>query len=53
VLWQRPRVEHTIWGMGSLVKREGEGETAKLTVNFPVYGEKKLVANHPDLKLEE
>src|ERR1019366_6584151 len=53
VLWRRPWVVHTIWGKGLLVKREGEGTTAKLTVNFPAYGEKKLKANHPGLKLEE
>jgi len=36
-----------------VVKREGQGQSAKLTVNFPGCGEKKLIANHPELKLEE
>jgi DNA helicase II / ATP-dependent DNA helicase PcrA len=46
-------VKHARFGKGLLLKREGEGSQAKLTVNFPGYGEKKLLAHHPDLKLEE
>ena len=31
-------VEHPKYGTGTVVRREGEGEDAKITVNFPRYG---------------
>src|SRR5262249_18711315 len=34
------RVRHAKYGQGTIIKREGEGENAKLTVNFPAYGHK-------------
>jgi len=58
---QRPRrgmragaiVEHPRFGKGTLLRREGEGEDAKLTISFPGYGLKKLIAKFADLKVEE
>jgi DNA helicase-2/ATP-dependent DNA helicase PcrA len=38
------RVKHPKWGVGTVLRREGDGADAKLTVSFPGYGLKKLVA---------
>jgi DNA helicase-2/ATP-dependent DNA helicase PcrA len=46
-------VEHPKYGKGLVLRREGQGEEAKLTVSFPGYGLKKLVAKYAGLKLEE
>jgi DNA helicase-2/ATP-dependent DNA helicase PcrA len=43
-------VEHPKYGAGTVVRREGEGEDAKITVNFPRYGLKKLVEKYAGLK---
>ena len=43
-------VEHPKYGTGTVVRREGEGEDAKITVNFPGYGLKKLVEKYAGLK---
>jgi DNA helicase-2/ATP-dependent DNA helicase PcrA len=43
-------VEHPKYGAGTVVRREGEGEDAKITVNFPRYGLKKLVEKFAGLK---
>jgi ATP-dependent DNA helicase UvrD/PcrA len=43
-------VEHPKYGVGTVVRREGEGEDAKLTVSFPGYGLKKLVEKYAGLK---
>jgi DNA helicase-2/ATP-dependent DNA helicase PcrA len=43
-------VEHPKYGTGTVVKREGEGDDAKITVNFPRYGLKKLVEKYAGLK---
>jgi DNA helicase-2/ATP-dependent DNA helicase PcrA len=37
------RVRHAKFGLGSVVRFEGEGEEAKLTVSFPGYGLKKIL----------
>jgi DNA helicase-2/ATP-dependent DNA helicase PcrA len=36
-------VRHPKYGRGTVLRREGEGDDAKLTVNFPGYGLKKLI----------
>src|SRR5262249_28655787 len=36
-------VQHPKYGTGTVVRREGEGDDAKITVNFPGVGLKKLV----------
>jgi DNA helicase-2/ATP-dependent DNA helicase PcrA len=43
-------VEHPKYGQGMVVKREGDGEDAKITVNFPRYGLKKLAEKYAGLK---
>jgi DNA helicase-2/ATP-dependent DNA helicase PcrA len=46
-------VRHKIYGRGTIVRIEGEGEDAKLTVSFPGHGLKKLIAKFAGLKTEE
>jgi len=46
-------IEHARYGRGTVVRREGEGEDAKLTVSFPGYGLKKLIAKYAGIKTEE
>jgi DNA helicase-2/ATP-dependent DNA helicase PcrA len=43
-------VEHPKYGTGTVVRREGEGENAKITVNFPGVGLKKLIEKYAGLK---
>ncbi|HUK19863.1 MAG TPA: UvrD-helicase domain-containing protein [Bryobacteraceae bacterium] len=43
-------VEHPKYGTGTVVRREGDGENAKITVNFPRFGLKKLVERYAGLK---
>jgi DNA helicase-2/ATP-dependent DNA helicase PcrA len=43
-------VEHPKYGTGTVVRREGEGDDAKITVNFPRYGLKKLLEKYAGLK---
>ncbi len=39
-------VEHPKYGTGTVVRREGDGDDAKLTVMFPRYGLKKLIEKY-------
>ena len=43
-------VSHPKYGTGTVVRREGEGDDAKITVNFPRFGLKKLVEKYAGLK---
>ena len=43
-------VEHPKYGTGTIVRREGDGEDAKLTIHFQRYGLKKLVEKYAGLK---
>src|SRR5262249_10999413 len=43
-------VEHPKYGTGTVVRREGEGDDAKITVSFARYGLKKLVEKYAGLK---
>ncbi len=43
-------VVHAKYGSGIVVRREGEGEDAKITVNFSRYGLKKLIEKYAGLK---
>jgi DNA helicase-2/ATP-dependent DNA helicase PcrA len=43
-------VRHAKYGQGIIIRVEGEGEDARLTVNFPGYGQKKLVAKFAGLE---
>ncbi len=44
------RVRHAKYGQGLIIKREGDGEDAKLTINFPGYGTKKMIAKFAGLE---
>jgi DNA helicase-2/ATP-dependent DNA helicase PcrA len=44
------RVRHAKFGQGLIVKREGDGENAKLTINFPGYGQKKMIEKYASLE---
>jgi DNA helicase II / ATP-dependent DNA helicase PcrA len=44
------RVRHAKYGVGLIIKREGEGENAKLTINFPGYGHKKMIEKYAALE---
>ena len=43
-------VKHSKYGRGLVLRREGVGETAKLTVSFPGFGQKKLVEKYAGLE---
>ena len=43
-------VEHPKYGRGTVVRREGEGEDAKVVVIFQRHGMKKLVEKYAALK---
>jgi DNA helicase-2/ATP-dependent DNA helicase PcrA len=44
------RVRHAKYGQGMVIKVEGAGDEAKLTVSFPGYGQKKFVAKFAALE---
>ena len=44
------RVRHPKYGEGVVYQREGEGESAKITVQFPRFGLKKLVEKYAQLE---
>jgi DNA helicase II / ATP-dependent DNA helicase PcrA len=43
-------IRHPKYGRGTVLRREGEGEDAKLTVSFPGYGLKKLVEKYAGIQ---
>jgi DNA helicase-2/ATP-dependent DNA helicase PcrA len=43
-------VRHAQYGVGMIVRCEGEGEDSKLTVSFPGYGLKKLIQKYAKLE---
>jgi DNA helicase-2/ATP-dependent DNA helicase PcrA len=45
-------IEHSKYGRGTIVRLEGSGEDTKVTVSFPGYGLKKLVAKYAGIKVE-
>ncbi len=45
-------IEHAKYGRGTIVRVEGSGEDAKVTVSFPGQGLKKLVAKYAGIKIE-
>ncbi len=45
-------IRHPKYGRGTVLRREGDGEDAKLTVSFPGYGLKKLVEKYAGIKEE-
>ncbi len=44
------KVRHPKYGEGTVYKREGEGDDAKITVQFPRFGLKKLVERFAQLE---
>ena len=44
------KVKHPKYGEGTVYQREGEGEEAKITVQFPRFGLKKLVEKYAQLE---
>jgi DNA helicase-2/ATP-dependent DNA helicase PcrA len=45
------KVKHPKYGEGTVYQREGDGEDAKITVQFPRFGLKKLVEKYAQLEL--
>ena len=43
-------VKHSKYGRGLVLRREGAGESTKLTVSFPGYGQKKFVEKYAGLE---
>ncbi len=46
-------VNHPKYGRGTVLRREGEGEDAKLTISFPGFGLKKIVEKFAGIKIDE
>jgi DNA helicase II / ATP-dependent DNA helicase PcrA len=46
-------ITHPKYGRGVVLRREGEGEDAKLTINFPEFGLKKMIEKYAGIKVEE
>jgi DNA helicase-2/ATP-dependent DNA helicase PcrA len=46
-------INHPKYGVGKVLRREGDGEDAKLTISFPGYGLKKIVEKYAGIKLDE
>ena len=44
------RVRHPKFGYGTILRLEGKGEETKLTISFPGYGLRKLVAKYAELE---
>jgi DNA helicase II / ATP-dependent DNA helicase PcrA len=45
------RVRHPLFGVGTVLRREGDGADFKVTVSFPGVGAKKLVARYAGLEV--
>jgi DNA helicase II / ATP-dependent DNA helicase PcrA len=45
-------IEHAKYGRGTVMRLEGSGDDTKVTVSFPGYGLKKLVAKFAGIKVE-
>jgi DNA helicase-2/ATP-dependent DNA helicase PcrA len=45
-------IEHAKYGRGTVLRIEGSGEDTKVTVNFPSYGLKKLIAKFAGIKVD-
>jgi DNA helicase II / ATP-dependent DNA helicase PcrA len=46
-------IHHPKYGRGTVLRREGEGEDAKLTISFPGFGLKKIVEKFAGIQTEE
>ncbi|HVO99824.1 MAG TPA: UvrD-helicase domain-containing protein [Bryobacteraceae bacterium] len=45
-------IEHAKYGRGTVLRVEGSGEDTKVTVNFPSYGLKKLIAKFAGIRVD-
>jgi DNA helicase-2/ATP-dependent DNA helicase PcrA len=45
-------IEHAKYGHGTVLRLEGTGDDTKVTVSFPGYGLKKLIAKYAGIKVE-
>jgi DNA helicase II / ATP-dependent DNA helicase PcrA len=45
-------IDHPKFGRGTIMRLEGSGEDAKITVSFPEHGLKKMVAKFAGIKIE-
>jgi DNA helicase-2/ATP-dependent DNA helicase PcrA len=45
-------IEHAKYGRGTVLRLEGSGDDTKVTVSFPNYGLKKLIAKYAGIKVE-
>lgn len=45
-------LNHSKYGRGTVLRQEGEGDDLKITVSFPGYGLKKLIAKFAGLKVD-
>jgi DNA helicase-2/ATP-dependent DNA helicase PcrA len=45
-------IRHPKYGLGTILRREGEGEDAKLTISFQGYGLKKLIEKYAGITEE-
>jgi len=48
---QGARVKHPKFGFGTILRMEGAGDEAKLTVSFSNYGMKKMIAKYVSLEV--
>ncbi len=46
-------IEHPKYGRGTVLRREGDGEDAKLTISFPSHGLKKIVEKYAGIIINE
>jgi DNA helicase-2/ATP-dependent DNA helicase PcrA len=46
-------IRHPKFGRGTVLRREGDGEDAKLTISFPGYGLKKIVEKYAGIIVNE
>ena len=46
-------VQHPKYGRGTVLRREGDGDDAKLTISFPGYGLKKIIEKYAGIQVEE
>ncbi|HEX4771802.1 MAG TPA: UvrD-helicase domain-containing protein [Bryobacteraceae bacterium] len=46
-------INHPKYGRGKILRREGDGEDAKLTISFPAYGLKKIIEKYAGIRVNE
>ncbi len=46
-------ITHPKYGRGTVLRREGDGDDAKLTISFPGYGLKKIVEKYAGIQVNE